>query len=93
MNAGRLPAGRWHEPGRTRVSGLPLAEQGPVTRFSLGLTRRASGSEKVLDVFVLLARLGGAFPRYLLFLSHILRGGRIGRADKTKPTAANAAHG
>lgn len=84
MNAGRLPAGRWHVPGRRRISGLPRAEQGAVTRFCLGLTRRASGGDKVLDVFVLMARLGAAFPRYLLFLSHILKGGRINRADKER---------
>lgn len=84
MNAARLPAGRWHVPGQTRVSGLPREEQGPATRFFLGLTRRASGGDKVLDVFSLLARLGAMFPRYLLFLSHILKGGSIGRADKER---------
>lgn len=84
MNAARLPAGRWHVPGQRRVSGLPLSEQGLVTRFFLGVTRRASGGGKVLDVFSLLARLGPMFPRYLLFLSHILKGGRIGRADKER---------
>jgi len=84
MKAARLPAGRWHEPAQTRVAGLPRSEQGPITRIFLAITRRASGGGKVLDVFSLLARLGPMFPRYLLFLSHILRGGRIGRDDKER---------
>ena len=82
MNARQLPAGRWHVPGQPRVAGVPRSELGPVARLFLGLTRRAAGGSEDLGVFRLLARLGTIFPRYLLFLSHMLQRGRISRVDK-----------
>ncbi len=84
MTAARLPKGPWYVPARSRVAALPRSEQSILTRIFLLLTRRAARSPKDLNVFTLLARLGPTFPRYLLFLSHMLKRGVIARADKER---------
>jgi len=77
-----LPEGSWVVPGHSRI---PAPEELTLTqRFFLRLTRKAAGVSENLNVFLPLSRLGSIFPRYLLFLSHLLTKGRIPRADKER---------
>jgi alkylhydroperoxidase family enzyme len=55
-----------------------------IQKFFLWITRRGAKSATNLNVFAVFARLGAIFPRYLLFLSHILMKGKISREDKER---------
>lgn len=82
MQLTTLPEGNWILPGQSRIT---AQEQSTLTqRFFLCLTRKGAGVSENLNVFLTLARLGSIFPRYLLFLSHLLKKGRIPRADKER---------
>ena len=82
MKSITLPAGSWVTPSHSRI---PAPEELTLTQhFFLRLTRKAAGVSDNLNVFLTLARLGSIFPRYLLFLSHLLKKGRIPRADKER---------
>lgn len=84
MNAhtATLPPGNWVLPERQRIAGLRVSEQSFLSRRLLGLTRRRAGTKTDLNVFTVLARLGGLFFPYMLFLSQLLMKGRISRVDK-----------
>lgn len=82
MSLPTLPQGRWHFPESTRIPHLD--QQTLLQRLLLGITRRQAGADSNLNVFLILARLGRIFPRYLLFLSHMLMKGRIARIDKER---------
>lgn len=84
MSSLKLPPGNWYHPERSRIPALPKAQQGPLQKLLLAVTRRQAKSADNLNVFMMLARLGAIFPRYLLFLSHILMKGRISRVDKER---------
>lgn len=84
MGPGTLPAGNWYRPERLRISVLPKSEQSFTQKALLGVTRRQAKSKTNLNVFTALARLGGIFLPYLLFLSQILMKGRISRVDKER---------
>ena len=84
MNPSKLPAGQWIIPEKSRLPELADAEQSLLQKLLLKITRNQAGSKDNLNVFLMLARLGAIFPRYLLFLSHILMKGRISRADKER---------
>lgn len=83
-HASELPPGPWYVPHRPSLERVPPAQQSLVTRLMLGVVRRAAATSEDLEVFVVLSRLGPLFPRYLLFLSHLLRRGAIPRADKER---------
>lgn len=78
-----FPTGEWQHK-KVRVAPLPNAEQSIVQKFLLWMTRRAAKSGSNLNVFLVLARLGPIFPRYLLFLSHLLLKGQLSRVDKER---------
>ncbi|MDE2422533.1 MAG: carboxymuconolactone decarboxylase family protein [Gammaproteobacteria bacterium] len=78
----QLPEGHWYIPEGSNLPDLPIQEQGLLQRLLLKVTRKKAKSDSNLNVFLMLARLGAIFPRYLLFLSHLLMKGRISRIDK-----------
>jgi 4-carboxymuconolactone decarboxylase len=79
-----FPKGDWLVVRKPRVGALPADQQGLVQKFFLWITRRGAKSSTDLNVFSVFARLGAIFPRYLLFLSHILMKGQISREDKER---------
>lgn len=83
MNQHPLPPGNWVKP-KKRLSDFPKEQQTLVQRFLMLIVRLRAKSESDLNVFKMLIRLGKIFPRYLIFLSHILMKGRISRADKER---------
>ena len=82
MKPTTLPEGDWVIPAQLRVA--PQRTFTLTQRFFLRLTRKAAGVNTNLNVFLPLVRLGSTFPRYLLFLSHLLNKGQIPRADKER---------
>ena len=78
-----FPPGEWQHKD-VRVAPLPSVEQTLIQKFLLWLTKRAAKASSNLNVFLVLARLGPIFPRYLLFLSHLLMKGRLSRVDKER---------
>jgi len=79
-----FPKGNWSLLKSPRVSPLPDGQQRLIQKILLAITRRSAKSKTNLNVFTVFARLGAIFPRYLLFLSHILMKGGISREDKEK---------
>lgn len=79
-----FPQGNWHVLRKPRVVPLPEQQQGLLQKLFLAVTRRGAKSKTNLNVFSVFARLGAIFPRYLLFLSHILMKGGISRVDKER---------
>lgn len=79
-----FPKGNWQVLKKPRVGPLPEPDQGFVQKIFLAITRRGAKSKTNLNVFSVFARLGAIFPRYLLFLSHILMKGGISRVDKER---------
>ncbi|GAB4564147.1 MAG: hypothetical protein Tsb0020_13960 [Haliangiales bacterium] len=84
MKTFRLPKGPWHRAHKSRLSHPSARSYSLTQRFWLWLVRQKSNSERDLNVFSALVKLGPIFPRYLLFLSHILPKGQIARADKER---------
>ena len=78
-----FPPGEWHSKD-VRVPPLQRNEQSFLQKLLLRLTRRAAKAPCNLNVFLVFARLGPIFPRYLLFLSHLLMKGRLSRVDKER---------
>jgi 4-carboxymuconolactone decarboxylase len=79
-----LPPGTWRYSCVDRLTPRPASQRNIRQKLLLALTRRQAGVVRDLHVFLMLARLGSIFPRYLLFLSHLLMKGRIARADKER---------
>lgn len=79
-----FPKGNWLVLSKPRVGPLPERQQGLAQKVFLAITRRGAKSKTNLNVFSVFARLGAIFPRYLLFLSHILMKGGISRVDKER---------
>jgi alkylhydroperoxidase family enzyme len=79
-----LPPGSWHYPAGSRIDLAPVAKQTLLQKLLLTMTRRQAKADHDLNVFKALARLGGIFMPYLLFLRQILTKGRISRADKER---------
>jgi alkylhydroperoxidase family enzyme len=84
MSTVEFPKGDWLVVRKPRVGPLPTEQQGLIQKFFLWITRRGAKSATNLNVFAVFARLGAIFPRYLLFLSHILMKGKISREDKER---------
>ena len=84
MERPALPPGSWHQPTTARLEGIPVARQTALQKLLLRITRRQAKADEDLNVFTVLARLGGIFLPYLLFLSQILTKGRISRLDKER---------
>ncbi len=84
MRVNALPDGNWIFPQASRLGPIPDRSRTVLQRILLRLTRRAAGVRENLNVFLALVRLDAIFPRYLLFLSHLLHKGRIPRADKER---------
>lgn len=82
MKTAYLPPGNWILPTAPRFTPLGENEKTPLQKMLLKVTRWQAGTERNLNVFEGLARLGGTFFPYLMFLSQILMKGRIGRVDK-----------
>lgn len=82
MKTASLPPGGWILPKAPRFTPLAENEKTLLQKTLLKVTRRQAGTERNLAVFEGLARLGGTFFPYLMFLSQILMKGRIGRVDK-----------
>lgn len=79
-----FPQGNWQVLRQPRVAPLPEQQQGLLQKLLLAMTRRGAKSPTNLNVFGVFARLGAIFPRYLMFLSHILMKGGISRVDKER---------
>lgn len=82
MDAASLPRGNWVLLEGQRVSPLSEKEKTLLQKTLLKITRRRAGTQRNLNVFEGLARLGVIFFPYILFLSQILMRGRIARVDK-----------
>jgi alkylhydroperoxidase family enzyme len=77
-----LPDGNWHLLPAARVSPLPRRAVAPPGRLTLALIRRAEKIDDDYNVFTTFARLGSIFPAHTLFLSQLLRRGRLPATEK-----------
>jgi alkylhydroperoxidase family enzyme len=77
-----LPAGRWHLMPAARVAPLSTDATSPIARLILALIRHAEKTTQDYNVFTTFARLGSIFPAHTVFLSRLLRRGRLQPAEK-----------
>jgi len=77
-----LPAGNWVTREAPRVHPLERHETSRLGRFILGRIRRVARAERDFNVFRTMARLGTIFPAHAIFLSRVLKGGRIPGREK-----------
>lgn len=78
----RLPAGQWNVLDRPRVPPLSSARVPIAARFVMAVIRRVEKTTQNYSVFTTFARLGSIFPAHMVFLSQLLKRGRIPQAEK-----------
>jgi len=77
-----LPTGNWNILPAARVAPLERTQVRPLGRLTLWIIRRVEKTNGDYNVFGTLVRLGSIFPAHAIFLSQLLKRGRIARAEK-----------
>jgi len=77
-----LPPGNWNILPVARVAPLVRKQVPPLGRLALWIIRRVEKTNGDYNVFGTLARLGSIFPAQAIFLSRLLKRGRLARAEK-----------
>ena len=77
-----LPPGSWNVLPVARVAPLMRSQAAPLGRLTLWIIRRVEKTNGDYNVFGTLARLGSIFPAQAIFLSEVLKRGRLARVEK-----------
>jgi 4-carboxymuconolactone decarboxylase len=77
-----LPPGNWNILPVARVAPLVRKQAPPLGRLALWIIRRVEQTDEDYNVFGTLARLGSIFPTQAIFLSQLLKRGRLARPEK-----------
>lgn len=77
-----LPPANWNILPVARVAPLMRQQAPPLGRLALWIIRRVEKTTGDYNVFGTLARLGSIFPAQAIFLSQLLKRGRLARAEK-----------
>lgn len=81
-NLAGLPPGSWNVLPVARVAPLMRSQAAPLGRLTLWIIRRVEKTNGDYNVFGTLARLGSIFPAQAIFLSEVLKRGRLARVEK-----------
>lgn len=77
-----LPPANWNILPVARVAPLMRQQAPPLGRLALWIIRHVEKTTGDYNVFGTLARLGSTFPAQAIFLSQLLKRGRLARAEK-----------
>ncbi len=70
-----------HPSGPPRIRPASRAEMGFVNSILAGISAKAAGTTKPLNLFTTVARNRGLFRRWILFAGALMPGGKLPRAD------------